>query len=147
MTLSEAIVSGGGHNHDATSDCFLSRKVNDAFRARDVLVSAERDVEDANIVALAILYHPTDSARDCFFRNLATVADFDQHKARVTRKTSIEAIGQASVASRHDRCLRSVPLPDLRLLILFQRRFLLADVFESDDTIVRLTQVWMRVKA
>src|SRR5437868_5301473 len=100
-------------------DCFLSRKVNDAFRARDVFVSAERDVEDANIVALTILYHPTDSARDCFFRNFAPVADFDQHKARVTRKAAIETIGQASVASRNDRCLRPMPLPCLRLLILF----------------------------
>src|ERR1041384_5314897 len=83
MPFRKAAVSGCGNDDDALPNGLFSRKVNDAFRARNVLVSAERDAEDAYVVSFTILYHPTDPARDCFLGNPAALADFNQNEARV----------------------------------------------------------------
>src|ERR1044071_3051952 len=83
-------VAGRGHDHYASADCRLGRPVNNTLRARDVFVPAERDVEDAYVGTLPVLYAPLDAARDILLRDAAALARLDENEAGGRREAAIK---------------------------------------------------------
>ena len=71
MTAFGSQVSGRGDDYDSLLDCFFGGLVDDAFRAGNIFVAAQRDVQDSNAVAFTVFDDPTDPARDVVLCNPA----------------------------------------------------------------------------
>jgi hypothetical protein len=71
-------VSRGGYDDNSLTDGFLGGLIDDAARTRDVLVSAQGDIQDANVKALAVLDYPLNAPRDIFFADASPRAGLNQ---------------------------------------------------------------------
>src|SRR6185369_11759427 len=111
MTALRTGVSRRDNHDDPSADCFLGSLVDNAFGTRNVLVAAQRNIQDANVVTLAIRNHPLDAASDVFFRYATAFADFNEHEFRFVRQAAIDAVAQSSITCGRDGGLCSVPLP------------------------------------
>jgi hypothetical protein len=56
-------VSRGGYDDNSLTDGFFGRLVDYAARTGNVFVSAERDIQDSNVEAVAVLDHPLNAPR------------------------------------------------------------------------------------
>src|ERR1041384_3983101 len=113
MTSLGSRVSGRRDNRDPLTDCILSSLVHNAPRTGNILVSAERDIEHADVVTLAISDYPLDALCNVFFSYATTFTYFYQHEFRFVGQPAIRAITELSITRSDNRRLVPVPLPGL----------------------------------
>src|ERR1044072_2796693 len=113
MTALGSRVSGGGDNYDPLVDCFLRSLVNNALRTRDIVISAERYIQHADVVTLSIRDYPVNTFCDLVFSYATAFTHFHQHKFRLMGQASIYAIAELSITRCGNGCLCAVPLPRL----------------------------------
>ena len=95
-------VSRGGHDDNPLTNGFLGRLVNYAARTGNVFVSAERDIQDANIEAVAVLDHPLNAPRDIVFGNSSPGAGLNQNELGIGCQSAIYAFAMRTVAGGND---------------------------------------------
>src|SRR5689334_10303089 len=113
MTALSTGVSSRGDNYDSVADRFLGGLVDDALRTRNVIITAERDIQHADVVAFAILDYPMNTLRDLVLCYSTAFTRFHQYELRILGQTAIHTIAELSVAGSDNRRLRAVPLPRL----------------------------------
>src|ERR1700753_3821869 len=127
--LAVAGVSGGDDDNYASGGGTLRGLVNDALRAGHVIVAAERAVERADVLSLAVLDAPLYPSRNRLLCDSPSLAHPHEHQRRLVCDAAVEAVGEMTVARGRNRCLRSVPVPNLRRRA--ERRFFASDVEEG----------------
>ena len=85
-------VSGGCHDDNSLTDGFLGSLVDYALRAGNVLVSAQRDIQHANVVVLAISDDPLNTPRDIFFGDTSLRADLNQDELSIGCQPAVHAV-------------------------------------------------------
>src|SRR5215213_10662058 len=139
-------VSCGGNDYDSVAHRFLGRLVDSAFISWNILVSAQRNIQHANVVTLAISNNPVNTSRDVFLAYATTFTYFHQHEFAFVRQSLIKTVTEGSVAGCGNRCLCPVPLPRLYRFIRSQRETLSSYVVISDDATDRCHKIRMWIK-
>ena len=85
-------VSGSCHDDNSLTDGLLSSLVDYALRAGNVLVSAKRDIQHSNIVALAISDYPLNTPRDIFFGDTSLRADLNQDELSIGCQPAVHPV-------------------------------------------------------
>ena len=62
------------------------------------IVSARRDVHDANVVFVAMFQHPFEAATNLLLRDATRKANLYQNKIRVRRDAAVDAIRKCATA-------------------------------------------------
>ena len=135
-------VSCGDNNYNSLGDCFLSRLVDNTFRTGNVFVTTERDVQNPNVVTLAIGNYPPNPFLNVFFGYATSFTYFDQDEFAFVRQSAINAVTEMTIARCGNRDLCPVPQPRLQRL----RQSLSSYIMSGDDATHRRDQVGMRIK-
>src|SRR5829696_6205963 len=98
MTPVIAGVTGRSDNHYALPDCLFGRLVDNASGTGNIFISAERNIQDPNVIALLIINNPSNPTSNIFFRDPALFACLYQNQICVRGETSIDLITQVSTA-------------------------------------------------
>src|ERR1043165_1103262 len=140
-----ACISGSSDNGDPLTDCLLRSLVHNAPRTGNILVSAQRHVEHADVVTLTIRNYPLNTLCDEFFSYATAFTYFYQHEFRFMGQTAIRAITELSITGSGNRRLCPVPLPGLYWL---SRKWpALVQIFMSDDPVYRCHEIGMRIES
>ena len=136
-TLSSGIACRRDDDY-ALFDCFFCGLIDDAFRARNIFVSAQGNIQNPDVVALAVFDNPLNTAGNILFGNPACLADLHQHQLGFVCQATIQVITQPAITRGHNRGLGPVPLPALRRIGSEQARPLPGQILVNDDAIRRL---------
>src|SRR5215213_519646 len=146
MTTLTSGVPRRGNNYDSFTDRLFGGLVDDAFRAGNIFVSAQRNIQDANVVTLAISNHPVNTSRNVFLVYATTFTYFHQHESAFVRQSPIKAVTEVSITGCGNRCLCSMPLPRLNGFRRHQREMLFSYVVVSDDATHPCQESRMRIE-
>src|SRR6185369_8304456 len=147
MTSLGSRVSGRCDHHNSLTDCVLSSLVYNTLRTRNILISTQRYIEHADVVALTISDYPLNALCDVFFSYATTFTCFHQHEFRFMGPPAIRAITELSITGGGNRGLCTVPLPRLYWLSRKQTAPLSGQILVSDNTVSRCYEIRMRTES